>query len=141
MPFDLVELVVTATIAPTKTEAGASTWTLSGGIVAGRWKTRDLLAAIPLFKSTNAALLCPGPSGVIYDAIKGKVCAAADISSNIDLGASTPCDALSLGMLFETTPVRAPTTLVDFPPSEGGCPPSPQPDTCETAAAPDAGKG
>jgi hypothetical protein len=141
VPFDLVELVVTANVAPTKTEAGASAWTLERGVVAGRWKTKDILAAIPLFRSSNAALLCPGPSGVIYDAIKGKVCAAADISSNIDLGASTPCNALSLGMLFESTPVRTPTTIVDFPPSEGGCPPSPQPDTCDTAAAPDAGKG
>ena len=122
VPFDLVQLIVTAKIAKEKGPTGGVSYVMKDGVIAGRWKADALLQAVPSFLVGGAVspqLLCPG--GVLYETVRGKVCNAQDISSGLDLGAATPCDALSVGIAFTSAAVLRPTRLVSVPPTNAGC--------------------
>jgi hypothetical protein len=75
------------------------------GVVTGRWDTRNLLTGMQGIKDPfNAGQFLCGTDST-YQAFKGAICAASDISrigSNDNTGA--PCDALSLALGFTTEP-------------------------------------
>jgi hypothetical protein len=91
---------VTATVIQT-----AHGYALQGGMIAGRWDTRNLLTAMQVAKDPfdKSVYLCG--SDPTYQAIKKSICQAADIArvvQNDNTGA--PCDAISLAVGFDTEP-------------------------------------
>ena len=91
---------VTATIAPTSTGLA-----LQGGLISGRWDTRNLLTGLSVVKDPfdKSQYLCG--TDPTYQALKTSICEAADITrlvQNDNTGA--PCDALSLAIGFTAEP-------------------------------------
>jgi hypothetical protein len=81
-------------------------------VAGGRWKTSDFLDQVrQIFVKntlgvTNAYLCDPGPIQFAYNAVKKEACNGRDIRSvAVDDNKQQPCDAVSLGMRFDTYPV------------------------------------
>ena len=79
----------------------------ANGIVGGRWPTTKLLKSIAVLHDPfdYDASLC-GTNGT-YQALKPKICGYADITKNpLEDGKNAPCDSVSIGFAFESTPAK-----------------------------------
>ena len=77
----------------------------ANGVIGGRWPTTKLLKSIAVLRDPFDldASLC-GNNGT-YQALKPKICGYADITKNpIEDGKNAPCDSISIGFAFESTP-------------------------------------
>ncbi|HEX7601309.1 MAG TPA: hypothetical protein VF316_06875 [Polyangiaceae bacterium] len=77
----------------------------ANGIVGGRWPTTKLLKSIAVLHDPfdyDASLCGTNPT---YQALKPKICSYADITKNpVEDGKNAPCDSISIGFKFESTP-------------------------------------
>jgi hypothetical protein len=79
-------------------------WVLNNGIVAGRWPVQGILGQLSRIKDPVFQLpICT--DNLVYDQIKSQICGFVDIFSGVGTP-TTPCDAVSVGMRFETTPAQ-----------------------------------
>lgn len=89
---------------------------ITGGRVAGRWSTRQLLTQMQVL----ADPLLPGKflcgTDVTYQGLKASICGAADVSSNLLADPSSPCDAISLAIGFDGEPALLTGVVPDAPP-------------------------
>lgn len=85
-----------------KTPSGS--YRLTNGLFAGRWATRDILAALgPIYDSAFNAWICQSPT--LYASVKSTACPARDIAARAQNdGADAGCGAISVGVKFETAP-------------------------------------
>jgi hypothetical protein len=117
--------VVSARLSP----QSDATWALSDGVVAGRLKASDLLAAAPFTVGANGSVLCDPAD---YEAYKSDICAYVDLSSNGKDDGTAVCDASSWGWAFDGSPAIVsgvdPYTESDH--CDGGRPPAG--DTCDS---------
>jgi hypothetical protein len=93
------------------------------GTVAGRWESKKLLTSLQVLHDPfdYDASLCGDDA--IYQLLKGRICDFQDIAGNVlDDGKGAPCNALSLGFSFKTTPAKYGGTYSP-PDSGGGCGP------------------
>lgn len=108
---------------------------LTKGTLAGRWSEKAAFESLSSFRGppvqpgAPALKLCVGDP--FYNAIKAAVCSARDILTDPLLPASAKCDAISLGIGFETYPARLGPVRPIVAPSEG-CTPEKDPaiDSC-----------
>jgi len=94
----LVAGYVTATIAGD----GTSGWSLTNGLLVGRWKLEDFFAAVRTMTSGGDPL-CTDSN--VYQMLKTAVCTFPDIHSELS-PPTDPCDAISFGMGFEAEPAQ-----------------------------------
>jgi hypothetical protein len=109
-------------------DGGAGTgfgYALTGGTIAGRWPTTQILSTLSKIPVEGGTFICPTESQQSefnYNVIKSVVCNAADISStpqgdnNVPLA---PCDAISVGMQFTAVPAQLGSVLEVTPPPSG----------------------
>jgi hypothetical protein len=76
---------------------------IEGGLLAARWTEQDVFAALGSFRGQGGLKLC-NDGGFIYGPVKSAVCSARDILTDPVQPASSPCDALSLGIAFVADP-------------------------------------
>jgi hypothetical protein len=95
---------------------------LHEGVLAGRWKVADFFAMLGSLVADDQALCT---DNLVYAMVKNTLCEYPDVASG-QVGPTTPCDALSLGMGFEAEPARL--GPVWWPPSDlAPCPPATDP--------------
>ena len=95
-------------------------YALSGGTIAGRWPTSEILTTLALIPQEGGTFLC-GLDSLNYNLVRGAVCNNADIqtlSSQDNINA--PCDAISVGMQFTAVPAKLGGILA-VPPAPSGC--------------------
>jgi hypothetical protein len=93
---------------------------LSGGTIAGRWPTSQILSTLAYIPEEGGGFLC-GPDSLNYNIVRAVVCENADIqtlSQEDNMGA--PCDAISVGMQFTAVPAKLGGILA-LPPAPSGC--------------------
>lgn len=115
--MDLSGAIVVAKLVPVGNTFKAS------GFVVGRWETKKLLTAMQVLHDPfdPDAALCGNDA--IYQLLKGRICDLEDISGNVlDDGKNAPCDALSLGFGFTSTPAAYGDVFAK-PDGGGGCGP------------------
>lgn len=131
----LSQLFITGTLK--KSGAG---YEIQDGTLAGRWKTTDALAALPLIKAFDASFCTTSPG---YNVVKGQICSAVDLSST-GVAPTRACDAISVGLAFTALPAKAAPLgrVVDGGYPVNGCAPANDParDTCPGAGGGDAGR-
>lgn len=113
--MDLSGALVVAKLTPTGNTFKAT------GFVAGRWESKKLLTAMQVLHDPFDfdASLCG--TDAIYLLLKGRICNLQDISGNVlDDGKNAPCDALSIGFGFTSTPATYGTVFAPTP-QPGGC--------------------
>lgn len=99
---------------------------LTKGTLAGRWSEKGAFESLssfrgpPVLPGDPPLKLCIGDP--FYNAIKAAVCSARDILTDPLLPASAPCDAVSVGIGFETFPAQLGEILPVVAPSEGCMP-------------------
>jgi hypothetical protein len=100
---------------------------LSGGTIAGRWPTTQILSTLATIPEEGGFLCGTDPVDydiVKYDIVKDVICRAADISTLSTEDNTTPtlapCDAISVGMQFTAVPAQLGDVLV-VPPAPAGC--------------------
>jgi hypothetical protein len=97
-------------------------YSLTGGTIAGRWGTGDLLSTLATIPSSGGGFLC-GPDSVPYSLIKATACGSADISksaANDNASPLAPCDAVSVGLQFTAVPAQLGDVLA-VPAAPAGC--------------------
>jgi hypothetical protein len=102
---------------------GGLSYQLTGGTIAGRWPTSQLLSTLSTVGDPiiDGGFLCGDSS--TYKVIKAVACGAADISQNMSNDNSVPlavCDAVSVGMRFTAVPAVLGEVLA-VPPALAGC--------------------
>jgi hypothetical protein len=102
VPIELTGGVVVAKLTP-----DMGSFRIDDGEVSGRWSARKMLTALQVlndpFDMTNH--LCGTDS--TYLLLKPKICSFIDLTQNLlDDGKNAPCDALSLGMKFKSSPAK-----------------------------------
>lgn len=109
-PIPLKGAIVVGTL--TRTAAGLS---LSNGHFAGRVSTSQILSRMQILPDpfSTGNFLCG--SDVTYQAVKGAICGASDVSTNLLGDPSTPCDAISLALGFTAEPARLTGVIADGP--------------------------
>jgi len=123
-------------------------WTLENCTLAGAWRADDLLHQIAQFPDIlTGAHLCrpaPGSAGGTYLVFKGSICNKVDLFYNINDPTAVYCDAMSIGVKFNTVPGDAGDTYNVLPVNDTAlCPPGQRPsdDSCQPPSVPDAGAG
>jgi hypothetical protein len=115
------------------TDAGPWGYTLKNCTLAGRWTADDLIKQLWHFPDPldlkNPKPLCT--SSTSYAGFKSTICSLRDITSSGTAGPTAPCDALSMGVNFQTAPARigdvfandlfAPTCPSNADPSNDSC--------------------
>lgn len=102
-----IDLLLSQAVMTAKLVKRPSGWALEDGVIAGRWPTRNILAAIaPLNAPFLSVPLCSPSAKIAYDYAKLTVCNAADLSSNPsrDKDRGAECDALSFALSFAAEP-------------------------------------
>lgn len=99
-----------------KLQPSGSTWLVQDGVLAGIWKSNDILAALSGTKVANVPVCTDNP---VYPAIKETICKYRDILGGVGLP-SVPCDSLSLAFTFTASPARIGVAL-DTPPPANPC--------------------
>lgn len=104
---------------------------LTSGTIAGRWSETEVFASLASFRGQNGMLIC-NDAGIIYNGVKARVCSSLDILSDSIQAASSPCDALSLGVGFAADPAllgppiaaagETPGCAPDQDPTKDSCP-------------------
>lgn len=97
---------------------------LTEGVLAGRWSEEDVFASLSTFRGQGGLLICT--NSLYYQPVKSRVCSARDILTDAILPASTPCDALSIGIGFEADPAQLGPVVPAAEPTPG-CPPESDP--------------
>lgn len=106
-------------------------WMLKNGTVAGRWPVENILGQISRIKDPIFDLyMCT--DNLAYPQIKQEVCSIIDIYSGVG-SPTTPCDAVSAGMRFDTMPAQL-GGLVEPGEQTTYCDPAVDPayDSCDT---------
>jgi hypothetical protein len=116
--------VITGQLVP----MGNGTYSLTDGLISGRWNVPGMLAAIQALAILTTPL-CQGTT--LYENIKSQICQYADImtSSTDDLTGKT-CDALSLAFAFTADPANF-GNVITTPPKFTSCEAG-TPDSCST---------
>lgn len=86
-------------------------WVLEEGLLASRWKLTTVLAQISRIELMGMPVCTNHPA---YSSIKSQICSYADIYSGVGTP-TTPCDAISMGMGFETAPAGFGEIIKDEP--------------------------
>ncbi|MBI4705782.1 MAG: hypothetical protein HY744_32210 [Deltaproteobacteria bacterium] len=109
-----------------KKESGG--WALRNGVLAGRWRLQDAFITASNVVGEDGGL-CVGDFA--YETLRNLMCRYADILTGVG-GPTTPCDAVSFGMAFESEPAQL-GPLYWYPPKSSECPPGldPAEDSCE----------
>lgn len=104
-----------------QTDAGLG---MEDGIIAGRWRAADMLAAIAdlTANSSGAQPVCDYAGGVAFETVRTKVCALRDVDSNGSDDNTTDCDGVSVAIRFDAVPAQVATDPVPFPPTATPCP-------------------
>ncbi|MGH7268901.1 MAG: hypothetical protein ACREJ3_00595, partial [Polyangiaceae bacterium] len=103
---------------------GGTSFEITDGTLAGRWRTADLLstlAAIPDVNDNDPRYPYLCGAAPAYAIIKPFVCGSSDITSNSatdNMGA--PCDAISVGLTFSATPAHL-GDVYGIAPAPAGC--------------------
>lgn len=118
MPLATLDLILQAGVVMGR--IGANPPSLSGGIIAGRWKLEDAFQALRRLSVGDAGLpLCQSPA---YQIGESTICSLADIMalpSDDDSGVA--CNAISVGVAFEAAPASfGPPIIIDT--VGGDCP-------------------
>jgi len=116
---------LTAKIEPTATGDG---WVLTQGLLVGRWKVTDFFMMLSHLITPGGQPLCT--NNMAYAPIKTLACPMVDIASVLS-GPTTPCDAISLAIAFETAPALiGAVDLSPMPASLCSAATNPTNDTC-----------
>jgi hypothetical protein len=91
------------------------------GIIAGRWETTDMLAAIGDLTVNNSPV-CDYLNNSVFNLVKQKVCANRDINGAGADDNTAACDAVSVALRFDAVPAEVAGTPVPFPPPTTPCP-------------------
>lgn len=132
--MSLSDAVIVGELAPFQLSHGGVSRQLTGGTIAGRWPTSQLLSTLSTVGDPirDGGFLC-GDSPA-YKVIKAVACGAADISQNHSNDNNVPlavCDAVSVGMHFTAVPaVLGGVLAVDAAPAGCGDGGVPFTDTC-----------
>ena len=101
---------------------------LTDGVVAGRWRTADILAQVRtiFIKDTigfqNVYLCDPGPVAAVYAAVKKEVCDGRDLrASSKEDNMGLPCDTVSAGVRFEGYALDSAGGFADLPAIAARC--------------------
>lgn len=95
---------------------------LVDGVFAGRWKTSDFLAEVRMISAGDYHVCEPPWTQLLYAPAKQKLCAGRDIHAQAaDDGKPTACDAISVGVRFETYAVEALGPFEAEPPFSARC--------------------
>jgi hypothetical protein len=104
---------------------GAHGWSITDGIVAGRWPTQAVFEVLSTIQTGGAPICTNSP---LFSVAKNAICNAADIRANASDPPTLPCDAISMGFGFAADPAQigglGPQSTFD-----GGCPPGTDPST------------
>jgi hypothetical protein len=95
-----IRLVAAVVVADIVTEGGSTS--LRQGVVAGRWRDRQMFEALGEFRKGNGTPLCTDET--FYQYFKALICTLRDVTSAIPTP-TTPCDSMSAGIGFEAYPV------------------------------------
>lgn len=126
----LLRLTGAYLVARIETEPGGGAHVLRDGLIVGKWKLADLFLALSSYRDADGSAFCTDNS--LYKIGKPTLCKNADTFSG-STTPTTPCDAVSIGIAFQSHP--AAFGVVVAPPAElPGCPPETDPanDTCTT---------
>jgi hypothetical protein len=104
-------------------------WKLQGGVVAARWATNDVFAALSSYRDNNGKPFCTDQP-LVWNTIHGSICGDADILVDGTQPKSAPCDALSVGLGFTADPVIL-GSVSDAGTPTPGCPPATDPLTAK----------
>ncbi len=100
-------------------------YALTGGTIAGRWATTDLLSTLATIPDSahDGGFVC-GNDSFTYNVIKTVVCQSADISQTPSNDNSSPqlapCDAISVGLQFAAVPAKL-GQVFGVAPAPAGC--------------------
>jgi hypothetical protein len=122
---------------------GAS-WKLEKGVLAGRWRTADILAQVRTIyiKDTiglkNVYICDPNLPIPVYTAVKKEVCDGRDLrASSREDNKGLPCEAVSAGIRFDSYALDTPGPFADLPVVPARCQQDgsvPEGDDCAPAA-------
>jgi hypothetical protein len=101
-----------------------TTWRLKGGILAARWATRDVFAALSSYRDNQGHPFCTDQA--VFGTVKSAICDDADILVDGTQPKSAPCDAISVGLGFTADPVVL-GDVSDAGTDAPGCPPATDP--------------
>ncbi len=109
-------------------EPSGEAWSISFGILAGVWRTSDLLATLPAFTPGGQPLCTDNP---IYPMVKDNICRHRDILGGIGLP-SAACDSISFAFTFTAAPAVLGYAILPEPPPSP-CEPQHDPanDSCD----------
>lgn len=115
LTIDLVGAVVTA-----KLVNANGVWRADDGTIAGRWPTNKMLTSLQVLHDPFDPMQRLCGTNLTYQLIKNKICAAADIASNVlEDGKNAPCGALTVGIAFNATAAQINGT---YPRNDAGIP-------------------
>ena len=107
-PFTLRGSVLSGTLVP-----APGGYALQDGRFAGRWSARELLTSLQAVADPFAPGMFLCGTSVTYQNVKSQICAAADLSNNLGIDPSAPCDALSIALGFSAEPATLGGVIVD----------------------------
>ena len=94
--------------------ADGAGWKLNAGIVAGRWRTSDILDQVRqiFIKDTlnlkNVVLCDPGNPTIVYESVKPEVCDGRDLrGASAEDNKGMPCDSVSAALRFDSYALTA----------------------------------
>jgi len=132
---DLVISAISVTLTARIVDAGGGTFRLTEGTMAGKWTHAALFDALDGFRyglgGTNK--LCRGE--IVYIQVKNMFCSATDVREAEGQNDGTEfCDAISLGLRFDTERAALGAIADPAPPPDGSCDPGSEPgsDSCES---------
>ena len=140
-PLDII--VQEGFIYATLVKDGAG-WRLDNGVLAGRWRTSDILAQVRtiFIKDTiglkNVYVCDPKLPIDVYGAVKTEVCQGRDLrASSREDNKGLPCEAVSAGIRFESYALDSAGGVADLPAQPARCQKDgsvPEGDDCAPAA-------
>jgi len=96
---DTITFQLTGGVITGKLVKGPAGWTITGGVVAARWKSADIFGALGSYRDGNGKPVCTD-SVLAYSTAKSAVCGGLDILADPSGAKTEPCDALSIGLGF-----------------------------------------
>ncbi|MSP26722.1 MAG: hypothetical protein EXR75_16590 [Myxococcales bacterium] len=98
----MVEFKLVAGFVTGRLENSASGWRIRDGLLVGRWPLKEMFLALTSVV-VSGEVVCTDNS--IYGLLKEKACTFTDIAASFG-GPTTECDALSVGLRFQTEPAK-----------------------------------
>lgn len=124
---DTITLHLTGGVLTGHLVSGPGGWTMTGGVLAARWKDKDLFEALSSYRDGNGKPICTD-SAISYATAKTTLCKGLDILADPSGARSLPCDALSIGLGFTAQPAKLGAIEATAMPTPG-CPPETDPAT------------